>query len=431
MHEPNSQILLAEMPVKFTADGRPVKVQAQFVLRFLPKPSLVIELKDLPANTKIEFESTLIVSLENGNEIEVSCVSWNTQSSDSGSTSKCVLVPTGGNCTLLHTNDRLQSVAFDILNFPMFFKGQDRVLEAIDDKGKSLRLLGAVKLEIHPWMIEICAVPESEETKKKLQNEGGYAVTHTGIVVRSDGRTFSVEDVEDLITHTLRMFLSFASGSFCGIVDLRGRDRTGESTWRLVGSPIVDPWSKGRQSWFDTMHGHVLTEVFGGFCARLNNSNMGEKFERGLHWYLLGNLGTDFSDADTVLVQAALEYLAHVQLQNGKRRRSASETIKNALVEMEICIEIPVSCQKLKAFADKHRLDHGPHVLTELRNDTVHVRQKYGEVSSGVHFQAKNLGLWYVEMMLLRFFNYSGVYSNRLVPRWVGEVESVPWSKDK
>ena len=311
-----------------------MKVQAQFILRFLPKPSLVIVLNDLPANTIIEYENTFFISLENDNEIEVFCISWNTQSSDLGTVSKCVLVPSGGNCTLLRTNGRLKSVAFNILNFPMFYKGQDKVFEAIENKSKRVRLLGAVELETHPWMIEVCAVPELEETKKKLQTEGGYAVTHTGIVVRSDGKTFSVEDVEKLITHTLRMFLSFASGSFCGIVDLRGRDHRGEITWRFCGSPIVDPWPTGRQSWFDTMHGHALTEVFKGFTARLHDLSMGEKIERGLHWYLLGNRGIGFSDADTVLVQAALEYLAHVQPQNGKRLRSASETIKNALVEL-------------------------------------------------------------------------------------------------
>lgn len=60
MHEPNSQILLAEMPVRFTSNGKSLEVQAQFILRFLPKPSLVIELDDLPANTKIEFENTFL-----------------------------------------------------------------------------------------------------------------------------------------------------------------------------------------------------------------------------------------------------------------------------------------------------------------------------------------------------------------------------------
>ena len=179
------------------------------------------------------------------------------------------------------------------------------------------------------------------------------------------------------------------------------------------------------------MHGHVLAEVFEGFYARLNDTNMGEKIERGLHWYLLGNRGTGFSDADTVLVQAALEYLAYVQLRDDDRRRKSSDTIKKALVNSGICVDIPNSCHNLFNFAEEHELKHGPHALTELRNDMIHAQQKYGIIPSGVYFEAKNLGLWYVEMLLLRFFNYNGVYSNRLVPRWVGEVEAVPWAQDR
>ena len=163
----------------------------------------------------------------------------------------------------------------------------------------------------------------------------------------------------------------------------------------------------------------------------MNDTNMGKKIERGLHWYLLGNRGTGFSDADTVLVQAALEYLAYVQLRDDERGRKSSDTIKNALVNLGICVDIPKDCQKLYNFAEEHELKHGPHALTELRNDMVHARQRYDTVPSGVHYEAKNLGLWYVEMILLRFFKYRGVYSNRLVERWVGEVEHVPWAQDR
>ena len=431
MHTPNNQVFLDEMTVEFTANGKPVKAQAQLILRMLPKPSFVIELDDLPADIATDFVTPFLITLDNGSEIEVVCITWDTQSNDSVTKNKCVLTPTKGNLNLFRTFEPMHYLEFKILNFPMFFKGHDKRFEAIDDKGKRLRLLGAFRLEPNPWLIEVCAVPDLEEINKRLKSDGGYAVTHLGILVRSDGKPFSVEEVEILIFHTLRLFLSFARGSFCGVVDVVGRNRRGQVIWKHCGSPIVDLWTTGRQSWFDTMHGHVLSEVFEGFHASLNDTNMGVKIERGLHWYLLGNRGTGFSDADTVLVQAALEYLAYVQLKDDKRGRKASDIIKNALVNLGICVDIPSSCQKLYNFAEEHDWRHGPHALTELRNDMVHARQRYETVPSGVHYEAKNLGLWYVEMILLRFFNYSGVYSNRLVPRWVGEVVPVPWAQEK
>ena len=431
MHEPNRQIVLEQLPVTFTANGKSVNVQAKLLLRLLPKPSFVIEIDDLPLDVTMDLDRPYHVSLENGNEIEVFCISWNFQSSESGTTSKCVLKPKGG-CTLLQSGNPLQSVEFSLLNFPKFYGRQDRVLKTVDGNEVRRRRNGTVLLASPPWEISISALPELDDYEKKLNAEGGFAITHNGRLTRSDGKTFSAEEAEGLLTHKLRLFLSFARGAFCALVDITGKDKLGVETWKLCGSPIVAPWSIGRQSWFDTNNGQTLSEVFAGFCVCLNDERNGEEIERGLHWYLVGNQGIGFSDADTVLVQAALEYLAHVKPKSNKRRRNASETIKDALVEMGICVDIPESCPKLKAFAQNHGLDHGPHALTELRNDMVHVRQKYGDIPSGVHFQAKNLGLWYVEMMLLKHTGFNGMYGNRLyTERWVGEVEPVPWAQER
>lgn len=432
MHEPNRDVVLEKSPITFTTNGKSVNVKAKLLLRLLPKPSFVIEIDDLPLDVTMELGKPYHVSLENGNEIEASCISWIFHSSESGTTSKCVLKPQGG-CTLLQSDNPLQSVEFSLLNFPKFNGRQDEVLKTVDGNEVKRRRNGTVLLASAPWEISISALPELDEYEKKLNAEGGYAITHKGRLTRSDGKTFSAKEAEDVLTHTLRLFLSFARGAFCAIVGIVGRDYNGNEAWKLSGSPIVDPWSTGRQSWFDTMHGHVLTEVFEGFYAKLNDTNMGEKIERGLHWYLLGNRGTGFSDADTVLVQAALEYISHVQSSRIGRGSTASESIKNALDDFGICADVPESCQKLKRFVEEHNeLKHGPHALTELRNDMIHAQQKYGIVPSGVYFEAKNLGLWYVEMMLLREFGYNGLYGNRLkVGRWVGEVEPVPWAQDR
>jgi hypothetical protein len=51
------------------------------------------------------------------------------------------------------------------------------------------------------------------------------------------------------------------------------------------------------------------------------------------------------------------------------------------------------------------------------------------ERSSSSYFEASLLSFWYLEMLLLRLFAYTGKYSNRLVlSGWKGqEVEGVPW----
>lgn len=39
-----------------------------------------------------------------------------------------------------------------------------------------------------------------------------------------------------------------------------------------------------------------------------------------------------------------------------------------------------------------------------------------------------SLGLWALELCLLRLFGYRGKYSNRITQRYTGEVEDVPWA---
>ena len=432
MYEPNSNILLDQIQVAFRINETLIEARAQFLLRLLPKPSFVIELYDLPADIPIEHWENIELHLENGTAIEVFCISHNYHSTDSITTSNCVLIPREGRCTLLKRDSPMHSVDFRILNFPQFYGKQDTVFESKDVDGIKTQRLGTVLLESSVYRISISALPELQENEKKLNSDGGYAITHTGHLTRSDGQSFLVEEVESLITHTLRLFLSFARGAFCAIVDIVGMNHEGEEVWNLCGNPIVAPWSVGGQSWFDTNHGQILVEVFAGFCACLNDTQKGDKIERGLHWYLAGNKGIGFVDADTVLVQAALEYFSHVQSDRVERGRTASESIRIALDELGICVDIPESCQKLKCFAKEHELEHGPHALTELRNDMIHAHQRYGEVPSEVYFEAKNLGLWYVEMILLKHTGHDGLYGNRLnIRRSVGEVERVPWSQER
>ena len=48
-----------------------------------------------------------------------------------------------------------------------------------------------------------------------------------------------------------------------------------------------------------------------------------------------------------------------------------------------------------------------------------------------IYFQARKLGLWYVELMLLNRFGYAGQYGNRLAQEWQGQVERVPWAVER
>ena len=83
---------------------------------------------------------------------------------------------------------------------------------------------------------------------------------------------------------------------------------------------------------------------------------------------------------------------------------------------------------ELERLRNANGFAHGPHTLVQIRDDLIHDGMKHGILSAEVYRQARELGLWYVEMLLLKLFNYNGSYANRLTQQWRGEVEAVPWA---
>jgi len=64
-----------------------------------------------------------------------------------------------------------------------------------------------------------------------------------------------------------------------------------------------------------------------------------------------------------------------------------------------------------------------------LRNEVIHVKRSTKVRPREVWVQSWKLSIWYVEMVLLATFGFKGEYGSRLSwPRWVGQVERVPWA---
>jgi hypothetical protein len=72
--------------------------------------------------------------------------------------------------------------------------------------------------------------------------------------------------------------------------------------------------------------------------------------------------------------------------------------------------------------------------MTMIRNTITHPTkknwEKFGRHLSGARTDDWALGLWNLELCLLRLFEHRGTYGNRIRQRFVGEVEPVPWALD-
>ena len=97
-------------------------------------------------------------------------------------------------------------------------------------------------------------------------------------------------------------------------------------------------------------------------------------------------------------------------------------------------LELPSVLTHLNAVAkgqkgERDWLD-GPEAFVAVRNQIVHPAKR--QRVSGGHslFEALQLGKWYLELILLKSFAFTGNYACGLhIPKWAGSVERVPWAR--
>lgn len=102
---------------------------------------------------------------------------------------------------------------------------------------------------------------------------------------------------------------------------------------------------------------------------------------------------------------------------------NASDKIRELLKEMRIGTGMPLGTNDLTSCLRKidenlKNID-GPQALTTIRNLVVHPkkakRERLGELSKMALYQALDLGLYYLELILLRLLGYTGAYYNRFI----------------
>ena len=412
--ESNQPITLAKTNI-IDIDGQSVEVPVNVQFRLSPFPSVVIESDALPGIvlSKDRFE----IKLGNGAGLEAMVRSFNM------GTSKGSLIPARQPVDVIDKGVPLTSVHFSALNFPELH-GKQSLWDA-DEQG--FTAIPHTKFETANWCIEITGVSEIRSIVDSIRRERGFGLTYNGTITRLDGGDFSVEAVRFLL-EALRTFLSFARGGYCSLALVEGKDQYGEQSWVRWGAHHVSQLSNGN-SWLTRIGGDdILSELFTEYwCLYEGDNAWRETILRATDWYLQSNEIAPY--VGLILTLSALERLSFQVL--GRKRENGEPTgefIKKALVKLNVEPGLPSSCKRLNQVKN---WEHGPHALTEIRNDLVHPDVQLGSLSNYVHHEAWNLGQWYVEMMLLSKLHYQGSYINRLSDKnEQGQViQRVPWAE--
>ncbi len=404
-------------------------VPVKLVYQWSPHMGLHIVTDKLPVERAgllgdtFESDGPLFFTLENGMELQGIGTGFNLQwGKDAHVHGKFAITDPIENSPRA---DKLSNVKFDVLNFPAFFGKHDQIH---GNRETGAERLGAAEIRVPPWSIEIAALPGSGRIQKRLRAVNGIEATHRGQITRCDGGEFTAEEARKL-HKALVLFLSFARQYHCGSTHIEGSDRDGQPAWEFWGVPNVEPFRNFHKSWFGKRDSAQLEQAFPGFWRRWHGSGK-TTLVAALEWYLASHESKSVH-VGNILVQAALEKLTATLLEEQGRKESGKpgQRIRAALKSLGVDTGIPAEYSDLGTYCMQNELSEGPRAIVEIRNALVHSDMQHGILCTEVYAQARELGLWYVELMLLYFIDYRGQYFNRTAHAWQGQGELVPWAK--
>jgi hypothetical protein len=294
----------------------------------------------------------------------------------------------------------------------------------------------APRLTDDKWVFEL--TPVSEYTfvyPESIQSES-YRITHHFVLERCDGGLFSSAEAQHIL-NTFSTFLAFCAEQWISPVLVSGSDDSGTIAMQEWGTAIVDP-GQGHSGWLDEFQGIVMPDVFGGFSALMQDADWRKTIRTAVYWYVRSETNHVGPDGAIILVQAALERLAwHILVkirraisEHGFSRLNASDQLRLVLNACSIPVSLPNILAELSAAAKNHNLIDGPEAFVAVRNQIVHPVKRERVKGGRAFFEALQLGKWYLELILLKSFQFNGDYACRLnIPRWAGSVERVPWAE--
>jgi hypothetical protein len=333
-------------------------------------------------------------------------------------------------CGVGDDSTQMSLLVFHLFNFDNVF-GTRR---SGQQEGSIEHSIEHVDLLCDEWAIDLKSLPSTHDAIKKLRKEGGYCLTHIGAIKKTNGALFSGKDAQGCLK-SLHYFLSFAKGGWCEPMCAVGFDELNNRVWEFW-SPPREPWYSP-SSWFDPHRGDQLAALYPTFMEKWKSDDWRDALEEVIYWYLNANSSHRGIDVGIILTQAGIERLAYEYAVKDKRLLSlngfkdlrASDKFRLLFSSLGLPLEIPKETPKIARLSKDFSWVDAPHALTEIRNSLVHPERTKRDQLASVYSEAWDLGLWYLTMGLLAICEYTGSYGNRLrKPRWMGQVEQVPWS---
>jgi hypothetical protein len=446
MQEPNQSVLLYEgnMEVKYASQEARAVGYGILHLKWLPSIEIEFEITNTQlVGSPINFSDALqnnenlsLTLIDTGICINCFLVQVTTHGVDS-----CGLIGRLERTVIGDQNAKLKYLLFHLVNFSEFI-GDNILCELNISSGyRWKKYAGRLTFEAEGWRITVDAVESYSDIFRELKNRSGYAFTHT-VKLEKIGKSdeaFSPDEAEKLL-EALIFFFSFARGIYSTPFLPIGFDSNNTKVWELWETMMVSSWTYVH-SWFSgKRNSQSLADIFPTFISYWNNSKWNNSLRWSINWYVESNRGGGTPDGKIIWVQSALELLSWTYFvtegRMSKRKFKDLKTnemgeaeagIKKLLEELNIPVSFssaPVGLQNLADFIQSQGLNNYLHTFVKIRNDIVHPEKRF-QPSFDAKIEALHLGLWYLELVLLRLFKYEGYYASRLEGM---NLKPTPWT---
>jgi hypothetical protein len=391
-----------------------------------PSPRIMFQLREAPLGLDLEASTLLVGALNLSTEVLLTNTG-NQDYSHKGIIQSPLVIGDTLNCT---------EAIFFLANF------QEYLGELIRNGEGTKSWRGRLELISHPWLIIIDSTENTKMVIESLKREGGYGITHIGKIKRIDNKEFNYADANE-IASALTYFLSFCRGRWSSIVCTKGYGGA-DLIWQQWNTKNITSW-KYTEHWFphqEPTELQNLSTAFDGFLKRWTSPIWNDPIKIAIHWYVEANIGAGGEEGGVVLAQTALELLSWMYLVEDSStskysssafdKGSAAEKIKELMSELKIPSVIPTEFTELQNEAQQSAINNGIDILVKLRNGVVHPkyskRSAVLQMSLDSRHEAKQLILWYLELILLAILGYRGLYYRRYIKDYYSKsLAKVPW----
>ncbi|MDI1243191.1 MAG: hypothetical protein PSX80_14855 [bacterium] len=431
---PNSSVPIYEGPVLIGPPAESIAASGTVVFRWLPTPKIVFEFLTSDFN-KYHSGEEVECRISSDFDPDVLHISSENMSFNPEGSQRKLSGEVAG-----HFYQGCEGpVSRIIFHVPNFLKTFGKQAVWFKD-GQPVFSTGRMTLDSDKWNITIDDISDRSKAFAELKSSRGYAITHLGEVRRIDGSEFQFRDIEALL-EDLGLFLSWSRGNWTAPFLHIGFQSDGKEQWKRWQAPLVDHW-RVVNHWFPDHDTSNIQVAWESFRDRLNDPVWREVLLRALNWYLVCNRFEGGAEGSIIMAQAALEMLSWNRFvaEKGSTARAfkdlaASERLRLPLNEASLPMGIPSILSALVNAAEPKRFDweDGPHATTEIRNMLVHPTpvklSKLQRLSNDEIYQGYMLSMWYLEVTLLFYLRYEGIYYNRCkFDIHYGDTEKVPWS---